>query len=143
MKVMLRASLTMAGSCLEQPLNTSLFVVKINKAYAERLIEKIRLVSSLIADDDTLYEMRYWDASGDYFAESDGAKGVPEGSATGDPATVECCQLVVFKDEVAWTGIPKHGDYVEIVTDRFPLKALEGIAAGRFTKMGQLEGLTY
>ena len=105
------------------------FMIEITPEYAHQLLERMNLFATAQAKDDSLFEMYFWDCSGDFFAldslqtdDSDPLVPVDE------PSRSECNQVVIRAEEVVWFGYPKHGDD-QLTTEAIPRKDLLEIAS--------------
>jgi len=112
------------------------FVIKITPDYARRLLSRLESFMGVAAQDKSLWEMYFWDTSGDYYG-VDWEKTVEEYDEEGReivvpnfdaPGRTEVDQLIIRANELCWTAMPKHGD-VYIITDSIKWHEIRQIAA--------------
>ena len=124
-KFILKTERTEVGDWM--PEEQECFVIKITPDYAKRLLARLESFLSVKALDGSLWEMYFWDSSGDYYG-VDWEKTVEEYDEEGReivvpdfdaPGRTEVDQLIVREEELCWTAMPKHGE-VYIITD--PIK---------------------
>lgn len=134
-----------------------IFVVDIDREYAQLLLERMNLVNALHAADDHTEEIVYYDLHGEWFQrswdydpdaidesaphDSNGEPIILESDAEpadGDdepvPVRTEIDRLHVYRarhgdeGEIGWSCYMKHGDE-RLTTERVPRATLEQIAA--------------
>lgn len=100
------------------PDNQECFVIEITSDYAKVLLARLESFLAVSALDKALWEMYFWDASGDYYG-VDWEKTVEKHDEEGReivvpnfdaPGRTEVNQLIIRAEELCWIAMPKHGD---------------------------------
>jgi hypothetical protein len=133
-RFILKTELVEAGDWM--PEEQECFVIEITPDYAKVLLARLESFMGVAGQDRALWEMYFWDSSGDYYG-VDWEKTVEEYDEEGReivvpkfdaPGRTEVDQLIVRKEELCWTAMPKHGD-VYTVTDAIKWHEIRQIAA--------------
>ena len=123
MKFILQARLSMAGDTLDLPDGYDCCVVDIGVAYAKLILSRMDALGGILR----AYEIYFWDYNASWHAMD---QDLVEPTEIGEASATECDQLIVRKDDICWTTIPKHtGLY--IMSDEIKRETIEAIAAGR------------
>ena len=131
----LKTSLVEGGDW--HPEEQECFVITITPDYARLLLARLESFMGIEALDKSLWEMYFWDGSGDYYAVNwDQSEGEDQEGREivvpnyDEPGRTEVDQVIIRKDEVCWTAMPKHVD-VYIVTDGVKWHEIRHIAGER------------
>lgn len=131
----LKTELAMAGDFIDwMPEEQECFVIEITPAYARILLGRLAILITALASDKDLWEMYFWDPSGQYYGidweKTDESVVVPDLDA---PGRTEVDQAIIRRDEVCWTAMPKHSS-VYVLTDPIQWHEIRQIAAVKKVK---------
>lgn len=117
------------------------FVIDIDSRYAKVLLKRRAIFMSAKTSDKDLWEMYFWDASGEYYGvdwEETGDREDEQGRQVvvpdwEKPGRTEVDQAVIREEEVCWTALPKHGE-VYVITETVNWDEIQQIANAKKTR---------
>lgn len=138
----LKTELGMAGDILDSmPEEQQCFVIDITPEYAKLLLGRLEIFKTAAAVDKDLWEMYFWDGSGQYYGvdwEQTEDKEDEEGRSIvipnfDEPGRTEVDQVIIREKEVCWTAMPKHSS-VYVLTAPVYWREIRQIAAVKKAK---------
>lgn len=136
-RFVLKTELGMASDIIDwMPEEEECFVIDITPEYAKLLLGRLEIFKTAAAADKDLWEMYFWDASGDYYGvdwdeteEKQDEEGreivVPD---LEEPGRTEVNQVIIREEEVCWTAMPKHSS-VYVLTAPLYWREIRQVAA--------------
>jgi hypothetical protein len=141
-RFVLKTELGMAGDIIDwMPEEQECFVIEITPEYAKLLVSRLAIFMTARAADRDLWEMYFYDYSGEYYGIDWGETGdkldeegreivVPRLDA---PGSTEVNQIIIREEEVCWTAMPKHSS-VYVLTAPIEWNEIRQIAAVKKAK---------
>jgi hypothetical protein len=141
-RFVLKTELSMAGDMIDwMPEEQECFVIEVTPEYAKSLLSRWAIFMTAAELDKDLWEMYFWDYSGEYYGidwEETTDKMDEEGRdivvpRLDAPGRTEVNQVIIRKEEVCWTAMPKHSS-VYVLTAPIQWHEIRQIAAVKKAK---------